>query len=220
MIGKPGGRRLWAVAAATIVIVSALPGTARAAAPTYHVAIAGSDAAAGSAASPWRTVQHAEDHVPAGAVVVIHPGTYHGFVVHDSGLASQPTVFRGVNGAARPVISGSGDGGTDVIRVNGVHDIRLRRLDITGAPGGDYRGAGVRTENGATRIEIVDNAIHANRSFGVNVSGSTDVTIRGNDISHNEVGVQVAGGGEGTLISAQPHPRQRPDDRQHGRPRR
>ena len=201
MIGKPRGRRLWTVAAAVLAFGFALPGSSRAAASTYHVAVGGSDSAAGTAARPWRTIQHAEDHVPAGAVVVIHPGAYKGFVIHLSGLAGRPTVFRGVHGAARPVISGSGDGGTDVIRVNGVHDIQLRHLDITGAPGGDYRGAGVRTENGATRIEIVDSDIHANRSYGVNVSGSTDVTIRGNDISHNEVGVQVGGGGEGTLIS-------------------
>ena len=40
----------------------------------YFVSPSGSDAAAGSAAAPWRTLQHAADTVAAGDVVTVRPG--------------------------------------------------------------------------------------------------------------------------------------------------
>lgn len=43
----------------------------------YHVALHGSDAAAGGEAAPWRTINHAAGLAQAGDTVVIHAGTYH-----------------------------------------------------------------------------------------------------------------------------------------------
>ena len=84
--------------------------------------------------------------------------------------------------------------------MSGAHDIRIEGLEVTGAQGGNYTGAGIRTENGASRIVIVDNVIRENRSYGIHSHSSTQVTIRDNDIHHNAQGIQVNGKGDGTRI--------------------
>jgi parallel beta-helix repeat protein len=167
---------------------------------TFYVSTDGSDTAPGSAAAPWRTLQKAADTVPGGAIVVVRPGTYAGFTMRRSGSQGDPTVFRADPSGPRPVLDGSLNGRVDVIKVNAAHDIRIEGFVITGAQGGGYAGAGIRTENGAARIAIVDNVIRDNRSFGINSHQSTAVTIRGNEISGNEQGIQIAYAGEGTRI--------------------
>lgn len=184
--------------AATAIVPMAHP--VQALTPTFHVTTGGSDASPGTAGSPWRTLQHAADTVPAGGLVIVGRGTYRGFVVYRSGLVGSPTVIRGATGGAKPIVDGRPDHNVDVIRISGVHDVRIRGFEITGAQGGGFRGAGIRTENGATRIALLGNVIHHNRSFGINSSNSTFVTIQGNDVSHNEVGIQIASAGEGTRV--------------------
>ena len=126
------------------------------------------------------------------------PDATPGFTISRSGTSDEPIVIRAASG--RPVIDGALDGRVDVIKVNGAHDIRIEGLEVTGAQGGNYTGAGIRTENGASRIVIVDNVIRENRSYGINSHSSTNVTIRGNDIHHNAQAVQVTGRGDGTRI--------------------
>src|SRR4029453_4576324 len=109
-------------------------------------------------------------------------------------------VFQADPAGARPVLDGRLDNRLDVVRVNGAHDIRISGFVITGSQGGNYAGAGIRTENGATRIVISDNVIRDNHSFGINSHRSSAVTIRDNEVSGNEGGIQIAHGGEGTRI--------------------
>src|SRR5436190_7986514 len=74
-------------------------GPARAA--TYHVAIGGSDAAAGSAAAPWATIQHAVDTVVPGDVITVHAGTFAGCRIESSGTQAAPcTLMSEALGAA------------------------------------------------------------------------------------------------------------------------
>ena len=158
----------------------------------------GSDTGAGTSSAPFRTLQKAASIVTAGGTILVRPGRYAGFTISRSGTSDEPIVIRAASG--RPVIDGALDGRVDVIKVNGAHDIRIEGLEVTGAQGGNYTGAGIRTENGASRIVIVDNVIRENRSYGINSHSSTNVTIRGNDIHHNAQGVQVTGRGDGTRI--------------------
>src|SRR3990170_7079496 len=43
---------------------------------TRYVSTAGSDSAAGSALSPWRTIQHAADVAPAGSTIIVRGGPH------------------------------------------------------------------------------------------------------------------------------------------------
>ena len=167
---------------------------------TYHVATTGSDAAAGTPHAPWRTLQKAADSVPAGALVLVRAGTYAGFTVRRSGSQGDPTIFRGDPDGPRPMLDGAIDGRIDVVKLTGVHDVRIEGFEITASAGRQLQGAGVRTDSDATRIAIVDNVIHDNRSYGVLSHTSTAILIRGNDIHGNEQGIEIRYAGEGTRI--------------------
>jgi parallel beta-helix repeat protein len=167
---------------------------------TWYVSTSGSDSDDGSRGAPWRTLQHAADRVPSGGTVIVRAGTYAGFATSRSGSSGNPIVFQGDPSGARPVLDGRVDDRLDVIKISGAHDLRISGFVITGSQGGNYAGAGVRTENGATRIVISDNVIRDNHSFGVNSYGSSAVTIRDNEVTGNEEGIQIAHDGDGTRI--------------------
>ncbi|HEX3598818.1 MAG TPA: hypothetical protein VHU84_01675 [Lacipirellulaceae bacterium] len=59
----------------------------------FYVSTTGSDSAAGTSASPWRTLQHAADAVGAGDNVNVLPGSYAGFDLRHSGTAAAPISF-------------------------------------------------------------------------------------------------------------------------------
>src|SRR5438105_825486 len=71
-------------------------------AASYVVAPGGDDTADGSAAHPWKTLQHASDQVNAGDDVTVRAGTYVGFELGfsnpKSGSAGQPIVFAAQSG--------------------------------------------------------------------------------------------------------------------------
>src|SRR5438046_3976237 len=97
------------VTAAVTWVIAGGSGSSEAARPAYWVSPSGSDAADGSQNSPWRTIQHAANTVPPGAVVSVESGVYHEQVqVHISGNAGAgPVVFRNAPGA-HPVVDGTG----------------------------------------------------------------------------------------------------------------
>src|SRR5947209_722151 len=71
---------------------------------TYFVATGGSDAAAGTGAAPWATLQHAADSVRAGDTVLVRAGNYAGFVMGwdapTAGTAAAPITFQADPAAA------------------------------------------------------------------------------------------------------------------------
>ncbi len=111
-----------------------------------------------------------------------------------------------------------------MITLDAAHDIRIEGFEIIHAQGGNYVGAGIRTENSATRIEILNNVIRNNLSFGIKSVESTNVTIRNNDVSHNGQGIQVNKFGAGTVITDNDVHDNDPDGGEHAneheRPRR
>jgi hypothetical protein len=119
----------------------------------------------------------------------VRSGRYAGFAITRSGRPGAPTVFEAAPGAA-PVIVGDAAHPT-VVRIAGARDVVVRGFEITGAPA--LWGAGVGVEGSDGGVVIERNAIHHDRSFGVEVADSTGVVVRGNVISHNETGVQFEG---------------------------
>src|SRR5262249_40319731 len=123
---------------------------------TFYVATNGSDSSNGSATSPWRTLQHAADTVQAGDTVIVHAGTYAGFIVGwdtpTAGTASAPITFRA-------------DPGT-VINARNVHT--PTGIDLE--PGCDYWVIDGFTLLGGGTI-----AAYPTRGSGIKVTGNNDV---------------------------------------------
>src|SRR6186997_3455953 len=61
---------------------------------TLYVSTAGNDNNAGTAASPWRTLQKAANTVVAGDTVMVAAGTYTGFDLRRDGTAALPIAFH------------------------------------------------------------------------------------------------------------------------------
>ncbi len=168
-----------------------------AAATNYYVSPRGNDSNPGSSSQPWRTLQRAADVAPPGAVVQIRGGTYAPFVMKRSGTSSQPIVFQRYGTEDVAVV---GTAATDnVIKITAAHDVVIRALRVTGAAH-SRGGAGIRVENGSTRVRIESNGIYENRSYGVSVVDSTYITVYDNAISGNAEGVFVLRGGNGVQV--------------------
>lgn len=87
-----------------------------------HVSPAGSDTNDGTAARPWKTIQHAvkTSQLGPGMTLYIHAGTYDGPVsLSDSasGTPSDPITIRGAPGEIRPVLRQVGEA-DPVLRIN------------------------------------------------------------------------------------------------------
>lgn len=187
-------------------------------AATYYVDPAGSDAAAGSALAPWRTIQHAATVAGSGDTVVVQPGVYiESVLLTVSGAPGLPITFQAVAGAilespdpsaslsAFDVRPGVGDlvldgfearGGfheTIFIRA-GAHDVAVRNCRVYGNRVGIWVDA-------ATDVEISDCQVHDNTALGIRVSGTSQfVTIRDTRSLNNSDGLACAGGADGVSI--------------------
>lgn len=76
-------------------------------AATFYVSTTGSDTAAGTAAAPWRTIQHAVDAAQPGDTVLIGAGTYREVItIRKSGTATAPLTISAAPGA-HVIISGA-----------------------------------------------------------------------------------------------------------------
>ena len=182
-----------------------MPGAAPPAGPVLDprdrvVAPNGSDAAAGTAAAPWQTLQHAADSLEPGGTAWIRGGTYAGFRMTRSGDAFTPLTFAAWPGDPAPVVDGALDLRSDVILLRAVHDVRIRGLTVTGAAGGDFKGSGIRVENGSARVELSANLVTANDAAGIVVADSTQVLVADNELSHDAAGVRLIDAGEGSVV--------------------
>lgn len=102
-------KAIWTAAAVGAVLMTALPATEAAAAPTtLVVATNGSDSAPGTLAQPLRTVQRAVDLAKPGDTIAVRAGTYpltDNITIATSGTASQP-ISLGAYQGERVVIDG------------------------------------------------------------------------------------------------------------------
>lgn len=102
-------KAIWTAAAVSAVLMTALPATEAAAAPTtLVVATNGSDTAPGTLDRPLRTVQRAVDLAKPGDTIAVRAGTYaltDNITIATSGTASQP-ISLGAYQGERVVIDG------------------------------------------------------------------------------------------------------------------
>src|SRR5579883_983263 len=76
---------------------------------TFFVATGGNDAAAGSSATPWKTLQHAVDSAKPGDTILVESGTYAGCRITSSGTDAAPITLAAAPGA-QVVVNSPGAG--------------------------------------------------------------------------------------------------------------
>jgi parallel beta-helix repeat protein len=157
----------------------------------------GNDGAPGTLESPWLTLQKAADVVPVGSTVFVRGGTYGPFVMSRSGTSSQPVTFAAFASEV-PVIDGGGV--TEyTVRVTRASYVRLVGLTVTGGYSAGHRGGGIMIEN-SSGVEMRNNIVRNNHSYGIRLLASSDVLIQGNELYGNAVGVHLGRVGEGVSV--------------------
>ena len=171
--------RIATVAAMNRILLSAvaLAATATAArAATWHVATTGNDSAAGSASAPWRTIQHASDLVAPGDTVVIHAGSYLGFLVTTVATQAQPIVFIA---DGHVTIEGSQTTDRDAVHIEGAAWVTIEGLEVIGAT-----RAGISALD-CDHITVRGNKVDSNGRWGVFSSFCEDFTVENNEVSRS-----------------------------------
>ncbi len=173
---------------------------------SFYVSTAGSDAAAGTLAQPWRTIQRAANAAGAGDTVFVRGGVYQERVAltGKSGSASQPITIRSYEGETA-VIDQDGvtppNGASALIRLHNCSHIVIQGLELR-----NYKTAatnkvpiGVLVSGSGTGVKLVGNRIHAiwqsyavlnsfaANAHGVLVSGNAATPISGFIMEGNEV---------------------------------
>ena len=194
------------VAAAAVVSVGvAAPAASADGGRQFFVAPTGNDAAAGTKAHPWRTIQKAANSVPAGSTVEIRGGVYRERVdVRVSGAPGAWITFR--NYAGEHVrLDGTGLGPYDglaalvaidsrsYIAVQGLELAHLHDLDDEFVPAGVFV-TGTAHHIALRGLEVHDIRTATADAHGIAVYGTSgdaaihDVTIDRNSVHDNHLG--------------------------------
>ncbi|WEX11037.1 hypothetical protein [Chelativorans sp. AA-79] len=184
----------------------------------YHVAIDGSDAGDGTAQAPWRTIQHAVDHVEPGDTVLVHGGIYNETVtITRSGSAEGGYITLMEAPGENAVIDGAGlvdqpYGRRGLITLSNVGYVRVKDFEIRNYKSdSEFIVIGVLVSGAGERIEIRNNVIHrieANNlpargnanGLGIAVYGTEAEPLRNVIVDGNELYGLRTGTGESLTV--------------------
>lgn len=138
---------------------------------TWHVAMTGNDGGAGTQAQPLLTIQAAAGRASAGDSVIVHPGTYAGFVVTTSRLSFS------ADGAV--TIDGAQTADRDAIKIDGASGVTVEGFRVIGA-----RRAGIAALD-CDHVTVRNNRIDANARWGVFSSFCDDFVVEDNEVSRS-----------------------------------
>ena len=160
---------------------------------TFYVAPTGSDAAVGSSASPWRTLQKAANTVQAGDLVIVRVGAYAGFDLWTSGTAADPIVFSAEPGA---VVNAPNPRTSDGINLEGASYVVIEGFAVNGLP-----RAGIRAVLNQ-HVTIRNNTADLNGRWGIFTGFSDDLLIEHNVTSRSQLehGIYVSNSGDRPVI--------------------
>lgn len=153
---------------------------------SYFVSPTGSDSNAGTAASPWLTLQHAVDSVKPGDHIEVGSGTYQGCRIGNSGTAAAPCVLEAAPGA-HVVINAPGAKnyhGSDIEIENFSGKVSywtLNGLEVENAP----LNAGIDVRN-TDHITIENSYSHNNQKWGLFLAFSDYPVITHNHFSYSK----------------------------------
>ncbi len=176
--------------------------TGQAGATTYHVAIGGSDLAAGTLANPWATLQHAVDNVDPGDVIEVDAGTYVGARIEASGTPAAPITLRAAAGDLVRLTSASAanfhDSILEIETFEGtglVTDWVIEGFEVAGSL---RYGIDLRSTR---RVVVRGNVVHGSAVTGIFTAFSDDPLIEDNESFENlEHGVYHSNSGDRPII--------------------
>lgn len=184
---------------------------------TYYVATTGSDSANGSAAAPWRTIQHAMNTVPAGATVQVAGGTYSELVtITRSGSATAGYITLTSAPGQLATIDGTGlgipQGQQGLVTLQNASYVRVVGLQLQNytSHSSSLVPAGLLVEGSGDHIEIRNNHIHnivttittsSGDAFGLAVYGTATTPISNLIIDGNEVDHLITGYSESLTVN-------------------
>jgi len=144
---------------------------------TLYVSTSGNDAADGSSATPWKTLQYAADHVQAGDTVIVRAGNYTGFYLETDGTAASRIVFSGEAGAN---ITQRNATTPDGINLEGADYVTVEGFTVNNMP-----RAGIRS---VTNHHVILRSNHCDSNFkwGILTGFSDDILIEGNITSRSQ----------------------------------
>ena len=195
MGAAPPGRAMRALPLLLLpLLLLAAPATEAATVRTFYVATTGNDAAAGTSALPWRTLQRAADTARAGDLIVVRPGRYAGFNLTTSGTAADPIVFSAQPGVI--VDTPSSVRPQDGINLEGASWVVIEGFTVTGMP-----RTGIRSVLNH-HVTIRRNVGDANGRWGILTGFSHDLLIEDNVMSRSvaEHGIYVSNSGDRPVI--------------------
>lgn len=155
------------------------------------VAGSGDDSATGSEAEPLATIQAAVDRAAGNATVWVAPGSYTGFELGRAAAPGQPiTVAARATGTVTITPAGAGS----TVDLAGATGVQLVNLVVQGPVSGGLDA--IRLDHSAN-ITIEGCVVRGTTGgLGIEVRYSANVTIRGNDVIHNAIGIRLYGEGD------------------------
>jgi hypothetical protein len=193
-----------AVGQATANVAAASPSG-----PTFFVATTGSDGNPGTAAAPWKTINHAVASAPAGATILVHGGTYNERVwIKNSGSAAAGFIsVEPVPGEA-PIVDGTGlgipNGQFGLFTLDNVSYVRVEGIEIRNYVSSNTEvPIGIYVTGAGSHIELLHNHVHKIKTtlptrngdaLGIAVYGTTaqapisDLVIDGNELEQLTLG--------------------------------
>ncbi len=162
-----------------VVLIATLYAALTVVGDTYFVATDGRDTHPGTAAQPWRTIQHAADEMAAGDTVYVRGGRYRERVeAYASGTTNAPIVYRAFPGETA-VLDGTGVVMTEhdgLFELHGVSHIEVRDLGIVNSG-----GSGILVSY-STNILVCGNTTSNSVQSGVGAWRSASVHIASNEV--------------------------------------
>jgi parallel beta-helix repeat protein len=153
-------------------------------ATTYYVGTTGSDNNAGTAQSPWATLQHAVDSIAPSDTILVSSGTYVGCRIGIPGGPSSPKTLAAAPGAAVLINApGPENKHNSIIEVENfsttMTDWVIAGFEVANSP---KYGIDVRVTD---RITVQGNHVHNSALTGIFTAFSNYVVIQNNETDHN-----------------------------------
>lgn len=152
--------------------------------PIYWLATDGTDGAAGSEGSPWRSFGYALSRLRAGDTLLVKAGTYGSF----SATTIDAGGINGAPGAPITIAAAPGQsvtlrgGGWQVVYVANSSYVDIRGFEVVGNAPADRSDANGIEVVASHHVRIINNTVHDVGGGGIGTNRANHVTIDGNRV--------------------------------------